>query len=69
MWKLGSGRTHLPLDATASTTKGINMTKKECIDILKKHNFWRRGGKTEMLNPKLIGMAIDKAIKLLEGMK
>jgi hypothetical protein len=39
---------------------------KKCVEILKAHNKWRRGADTEMLNPKIIGEAIDYAIKMLE---
>jgi hypothetical protein len=52
------------------------MTNKECIDILTKHNLWRRGAdifnptlkvKNEMQNPKEIGLAIDHAIEVLKA--
>lgn len=43
------------------------MKRKEVIKILKEHNEWRRGEIEETeLTPKEIGIAIDKAIKLLK---
>lgn len=44
------------------------MTKKQAIKVLKWHNLWRRGAENapeEMLDPKLIGEALDTAIRLL----
>ena len=35
------------------------MTKEEAIDILERHNKWRRGANIPMENPKEIGQAID----------
>lgn len=43
------------------------MKKDEIITILKKHNAWRRGGSEEMQCPKKIGIAIEEAIKILDG--
>jgi hypothetical protein len=37
-------------------------------NILKNHNYWRRGAEIPMLEPKLIGEALDVAIELLETM-
>ena len=42
------------------------MTKAEAIKILSEHNNWRRGGDMPMINPRLIGFAIDKAIEVLK---
>lgn len=38
------------------------MTTNQAITILKKHNQWRRGGKGEQQDPKLIGEAIDVCV-------
>ena len=35
------------------------MTKAEAIDILIRHNEWRRGSDTEMVTPEELGEAID----------
>ena len=35
------------------------MTQAEAIDILIRHNEWRRGGKGEMVTPEQLGEAID----------
>jgi hypothetical protein len=35
-------------------------------NILKNHNYWRRGAEIPMLEPKLIGDALDVAIELME---
>jgi len=45
------------------------MDNKECIKILKQHNAWRRGGDGKMTEPKLIGEAMDYAVKALEDDK
>jgi hypothetical protein len=38
------------------------------IDILEKHNKWRRGDDSiEMMNPSIIGEAIDEAIRGLKS--
>ena len=43
-----------------------NMTNEKALDILERHNLWRRGADyVEATNPKLLGMAIDKAIEVL----
>lgn len=46
-----------------------NMTIEKALDILERHNLWRRDNnvpaKMKMLDPKLVGMAIDKAIEVL----
>ena len=42
-----------------------DMTTPQALKILKEYNDWRRGKETEMLNPKTIGKAIDKAIEVL----
>lgn len=38
----------------------------EAIKILENYNQWRRGADIPQPNPKLIGIAIDKAIKELK---
>jgi len=38
------------------------MTLKEAIEILRKHNEWRRGADVEMISPKKVGEAIDVII-------
>lgn len=38
----------------------------KAIEILKEYNTWRRGSDTEMLSPKVIGVAIDVIIKNYE---
>ena len=42
------------------------MTTKEAIKVLKTHNRWRRGERIRMPNSTDIGVAIDKAIKVME---
>ena len=43
------------------------MTVKEAIEILRKHNKWRRGDDSvPMTNPKLLGQAIDTIIVFFE---
>ena len=42
-----------------------DITTSQALNILKEYNDWRRGKETEMLNPKTIGKAIDKAIEVL----
>jgi len=42
-----------------------DITTSQALNILKEYNDWRRGKETEMLNPKTIGKAIDKAIEIL----
>lgn len=43
------------------------MTTKEALEILKVHNDWRRGAEIPMPHPTEIGVAIDKAIEVMEG--
>lgn len=38
------------------------MQLSEAIKVLEEHNKWRKGGKTEMQTPKLIGEAIDVVV-------
>ena len=38
------------------------MKLKEAIQILKDHNSWRRSESGQMIDPKLIGIAIDKVL-------
>lgn len=41
------------------------MKIEEAVEILKRHNEWRRGGDGEMQDPKILGVAIDKAVEVL----
>ena len=41
------------------------MTRQEAITTLKNFNKWRRGEEIEQPNPKMIGIAIDKAVDLI----
>ena len=41
------------------------MKRTEAAKILRYHNKWRRYGDGEMLDPKLIGQAIDLAVQVL----
>lgn len=45
------------------------MKKEEVIEILERHNRWRRDdlGIEEMIPPNIIGEAIDGAVKLISG--
>ena len=43
-----------------------NMTTEKALDILERHNLWRRGADyVEATDPRLLGMALDKAIEVL----
>jgi len=42
------------------------MDLNETISILEYYNEWRRGAEIEMPQPKIIGEAIESAIKLLK---
>ena len=42
------------------------MTLAEAIQILKTHNEWRRGAEIDMLEPRLIGIAIDVILEHLK---
>ena len=44
------------------------MTIDEAITILKGHNAWRRGDDSDMLNPKLVGQAIDVVVAHYESL-
>ena len=51
---------------TAEISK--EMEVKEVIEILESHNKWRRGSDdVEPTNPKLLGMAIDRAVEELRS--
>lgn len=43
------------------------MTKEEVIQVLKQHNKWRRDhdGEVEAVDVKILGKALDEAIKYL----
>jgi hypothetical protein len=47
--------------------KSPTMTTKEALELLKVHNEWRRGAEIPMPHPTEIGVAIDKAIEVMEG--
>ena len=42
------------------------MTIKQAINVLKKHNKWRRGGAGKQPDPKQVGEAIDVAVVILD---
>jgi len=44
------------------------MKIKEAVEVLKKHNEWRRGAEIDQMRPILIGEAIDIAINQLSEM-
>lgn len=39
------------------------MDKEEALKVAKEFNKWRRGANTEMLNPEVIGIALDVLIE------
>jgi len=43
------------------------MTLPEAIKILKSHNVWRRGGEGKMIEPALLGQAIDLVVEDFES--
>jgi len=43
------------------------MNTKEAIKVLRTHNRWRRGERIRMPNPTQIGLAIDKAIEVMDA--
>ena len=45
------------------------MTLPEAIKILKEHNELRRGDDSEMISPKILGIAIDLIVEHLEAEK
>jgi hypothetical protein len=44
------------------------ITTKEAIEILRKHQEWRRGDDADALNPKVIGRAIDAILAHFDGL-
>ena len=42
-----------------------NITDKQALRVLHYAQKWRRGAKTECVNPYVFGIAIDRAIKVL----
>lgn len=36
---------------------------KECKQILRWHNLWRRGKQMKMIPPKMVGIAIDRVAR------
>lgn len=45
------------------------MTLPEAVKILKEHNSWRRCDDSEMISPKILGIAIDLIVEYLEAEK
>lgn len=43
------------------------MTLEEAVEILKRHNKWRRGANIEMDNPTLLGVSIDTVVKFFKN--
>ncbi len=43
------------------------MTLQEAIDILTKHNEWRRGDEIDMIDPTQLGIAIDIILNQLKN--
>lgn len=43
------------------------MKLQSAIQILKRHNEWRRGAEIDQEDPRLIGVAIDTVVKYLEA--
>lgn len=44
----------------------MDMTEREALELLQKHNRWRRGDDSvEMANPSELGRAIDVACRVL----
>lgn len=42
------------------------MTEREALELLQRHNRWRRGDNSiEMADPRAIGLAIDEACRVL----
>ena len=44
----------------------IEMKTNEAINILERHNEWRRGADVPMTEPKILGEAIDSAVDALK---
>lgn len=44
-----------------------NITNKQALRVLHYAQKWRRGAKTECVNPYVFGIAIDRAIKVLRN--
>ena len=45
------------------------MTLDEAVETLSRHNKWRRGGEGDMLNPVIVGVAIDVILGYIEGIR
>lgn len=43
------------------------MDKEQVIDILERHNRWRRGADIEMVSQTELGRAIDYAVEFMRG--
>lgn len=43
------------------------MDTQEAVQILDRHNRWRRGADIEMENPTLLGIAIDEVVTHIKG--
>lgn len=57
----------VPATAGTSAEDSSSSEIPKCIEILKRHNRWRRGGGEDMTNPKILGQAIDTVIRHLES--
>lgn len=42
------------------------MELSEIIDVLERHNKWRRGADIPMVSPTVLGKAIDGAVEILK---
>lgn len=45
------------------------MDTKQVIDILERHNRWRRGADIKMEHPKALGIAIDTVVEYFRSEK
>ena len=55
-----------PTIQSGRITRGSKITLPEAVEILKTHNEWRRGAEIDMLEPRLIGIAIDVILEQLK---
>ena len=42
------------------------MELSEIIDVLERHNRWRRGADIPMVSPTVLGKALDEAVEILK---
>lgn len=47
------------------TVRNADLTVKEAIKIVSRHNLWRRGAEIPMENPKELGVALDVVLREL----